>query len=188
MSIFGLHSPETAPEQSRDVMASVASKFGFIPNIYGVLAESPAVIKAYTSMTALLGSTSFSPAEQQLMLLTISASNKCEYCVAAHTLVGKRFSLDEDAIDAVRAGRAIADPRLNALHGFTKSVVESRGNVTATEVDDFIAAGFSKAQTLEVVLATALKTMSNYINHFADTPLDEAFRPEAWNAPVANVA
>ena len=188
MSIFDLHTPETAPEQSRDVMAAVAGKFGFMPNIYGVLAESPAVIKAYTSMTALLGSTSFSPAEQQLMLLTISASNGCEYCVAAHTVVGKKFSLNADSIEAVRQGRPIDDLRLNALYHFTKSVVESRGNVTADEVDDFIAAGFDKAQTLEVVLATALKTMSNYINHFADTPLDEAFKVEAWEAPVANVA
>ncbi len=188
MTIFDVHTPETAPEQSRETMAAVAGKFGFMPNIYGIFAESPAVIKAYVSLGNLLGDTSFTPGEQQLMLLTISAANGCDYCVAAHTIAGNKFKLDQQAIDAVRQGAPIDDARLSALHGFAKLIVESRGNVSAGDVDAFIIAGFTKEQALEVVLATALKTMSNYINHFAETPLDDAFAKAAWEAPMAYVA
>ncbi len=188
MNIFDVHTQETAPTQSREIMADVEEKFGFLPNIYAIFAESPAVIKAYTSLTNLLGNTAFSPAEQQLMLLTISASNQCSYCVAAHTAVGKRARLDPQIIDAIRHGRPIEDARMAALHGFTLAIVESRGNVSAGEIDAFIESGFNKEQALEVVLATALKTISNYINHFAGTPLDEAFLEDAWEAPLANIA
>ncbi|HER25564.1 MAG TPA: carboxymuconolactone decarboxylase family protein [Rhodospirillales bacterium] len=188
MPIFNVHTLESAPEQSREVMGKVETQFGFLPNIYAVLSESPAVIKAYTSLSNLLGNTTFSRPEQQLMLLTISAANGCEYCVAAHTVVGKRAKLDPAVIEAVRYGHSIEDARLKALHRFTLLIVESRGNVSGAEIDTFMAAGFSKEQVLEVVLAASLKTLSNYINHFAETPLDDAFLEEAWEAPLANIA
>ncbi|MBT7942505.1 MAG: carboxymuconolactone decarboxylase family protein [Alphaproteobacteria bacterium] len=188
MTTFELHSAATAPEGSRDIMESVEARVGFLPNIYGVFAESPSVIKAYTSITQLLNRGAFSPAEQQLMLLTASTVNGCEYCVAAHSKAGRTVHLEETVIDAVRNGTPISDPRMAALYGFTKSVVENRGWVAPDEVDDFIAAGFVKAQVLEVVLAIALKTISNYVNHFADAPLDDAFEPDAWQAPSARVA
>ena len=182
MSIFELHTPESAPEDSRETMVAVENTYGFLPNIYGVFAESPSVIKAYTSITQLLSRSSFSAAEQQLMLLTASAVNGCEYCVAAHTMAGKMCELDNTMIEAVRSGIPIPDPKLAKLDAFTKSVVENRGWVSADEIDSFIAAGFTKAQVLEVVLAVSLKTLSNYVNHFADTPLDDALEPTAWKA------
>lgn len=180
MATFELHTIDTAPEGSRADMNAVQAKFGFLPNIYGVFAESPSVIKAYIAMTDLLDKSAFTPAEAQLTLLTISAENGCDYCVAAHTMVGKMVALDDQVIEAVRTGLPIPDKRLGRLHHFTKTMVANRGHVSAEEVDAFIADGFTKAQALDVALATALKTMSNYINHFADTPLDEAFEPARW--------
>lgn len=188
MSLFNLHTLQTAPEGSRDEISTTEERFGFLPNIYGVMAESPAVIKAYNALGNLLGTTSFSPAEQQLMLLTISAVNCCEYCVAAHTMGGMRAELDGDIINAVRDGATIGDSKLAALSNFTRSVVEKRGNVATREVEAFMAAGYQKDQVLEVVMATALKTISNYINHFAQTPLDNAFSKAAWHAPESKVA
>lgn len=188
MTTFDLHTSETAPEGSLDAMAGVENAFGFLPNIYGVFAESPSVIKAYTSITQLLNRSSFSPAELQLMLLTTSAVNGCEYCVAAHTMGGKKARLDNTVIEAIRGNIPIPDPRLAKLHKFTKSVVENRGWVSPEEVDEFIQAGFTKAQVLEVVLAVSLKTISNYVNHFAETPLDEALEPLAWKAPHVHAA
>lgn len=183
MTTFDLHTANSAPEDSRATLASVEDKVGFVPNIYGIFAESPSVLKAYTAITQLLNRGAFSPAEQQLMLLTASTVNGCEYCVAAHTMVGKSAHLDDAVIEAVRNGEPIDNPRMATLHSFTKSVVDNRGWVAPEEDDDFIAAGFTKAQVLEVVLAIALKTISNYTNHFAETPLDDAFAPVAWQAP-----
>lgn len=187
MSLFNLRTVETAPEGSSEDITAVQKRFGFLPNIYGVLAESPAVIKAYNTLGNLLTTTSFSPA-QQLMLLTISAVNGCEYCVAAHTMGGMKAKLGDDVINAVRDGSAIAGTKLAALSGFTRGVVKKCGNMSEPEIKFFLAAGYSKEQTLEVVMATALKTISNYINHFADTPLDAAFANAAWHAPESKVA
>ena len=161
-------------------MEAVEAGFGFLPNIYGVFAESPPVLDAYIALTDLLAKTAFTPGEAQLILLTISATNGCGYCVAAHTTVGKMVKLDTLVIEAVRNGLPIPDKRLAILHQFTRKMVDKRGMVAATDVDAFINAGFTKAQVLEVAMATALKTMSNYINHFADTPLDAAFEPARW--------
>lgn len=188
MSIFDLHTPETAPEGSRETMKAVSESMGFLPNLYGVFAESPSVIKAYTAITQLLNRSSFNIEEQQLMLLTISAANGCEYCVAAHTMVGKMVQLDDTIIEAIRTGVPIPDAKLARLNAFTKSVVENRGWVSAEEIDAFIDAGFTKAQVLEVVLAVSLKTLSNYVNHFSETPLDDVLEPLAWHAPNPRAA
>jgi len=180
MTTFPLHDQDSAPEQSRDTLSAIEGKLGFLPNIYGVFAESPAVIKAYTSLSHLLNHGSFSPAEQQLMLLTVSVTNDCGYCVAAHTMGAMQESLGKDVIKAVRNDTPIADDRLATLHGFTKTMVKNRGQVPAGGIEAFMGAGYTKSHVLEVALAVALKTMSNYINHFADTPLDTMFEDARW--------
>ncbi len=188
MAKFDVYNIDNCPEGAREDMQSVQENYGFLPNIYGVFAESPAVIKAYLALTNLLNAGAFSPAEQQLMLLTVSALNGCEYCVAAHTMVGKMARLDDTVIEAVRTGIPIPDARLAALHHFTRQLVEKRGLLDTKEIDAFLAAGFTKAHVFEVALANSIKTLSNYINHMADTPLDEAMEAFAWDAPESRVA
>lgn len=188
MSHFKLHTAETAPEGSIEGINAVQGRFGFLPNLHAVLAGSPAVLKAYNTLGGLMATTSFSPAEQQLLLLTISAVNGCEYCVAAHTMAGKMAKLDEGVINAIRDGGEIGDAKLAALAHFTRAMVEKRGFVSDQEISDVMAAGYNKDQVLEVVMATAMKTISNYINHFAETPLDDAFSKAIWHAPKSKVA
>lgn len=180
MTRFPLHDLGTAPEESRDTISTIEGKMGFLPNVYGVFAESPAVIKAYTSLTHLLENGSFSPTEQQLMLLTVSVANDCGYCIAAHTMEAMRESLDDGVIDAVRNGEQIGDDKLATLHRFTKDMVENRGQVPTGGIEAFMATGYTKAHVLEVALAVALKTMSNYINLFANTPLDPMLEDARW--------
>jgi len=88
MTDFPQHTLETAPQETAEDLKAVEARFGFLPNIYGVLAESPATLRGYLSLSAILGESSFSPPEQQLMLLCASIENGCDYCVAAHTLGG----------------------------------------------------------------------------------------------------
>ncbi|MBL6958193.1 MAG: carboxymuconolactone decarboxylase family protein [Rhodospirillales bacterium] len=184
MSEFDVHTTGTAPAESVETLEKIIEKFGFLPNLLGVMAESPAALKGYASLSGLVEQSSFAPDEQQMMLLTVSRINGCHYCVAAHTLGGKRAGLDEAVIDAIRNDQAIADPRKAALYAFTKAMVEKRGWVN-DDLGAFLGAGFSKAQALEVVLATAMKTLSNYINHIAETPLNEPMKTAAWSGPKA---
>ena len=128
----------------------------------------------------LLADTDFTPAEQQLLFLTVSRANGCTYCVAAHTMAGKMMGLDAETISAVRDGRPILEAKLAALSQFAVKIVEKRGHLSRDDIGDFLTAGYTSAQILEVLLAVATKTISNYMNHIAETPLDPAFEAEAW--------
>ncbi|MCG8435980.1 MAG: carboxymuconolactone decarboxylase family protein [Gammaproteobacteria bacterium] len=84
-------------------------------------------------------------------------------------------------VAALREGTPIPDMKLEALRRFTAKVVQSRGFVSEQDIEDFLAAGYGNEQILEVILGVGLKTLSNYTNHFADTPVDQAFQPQAWS-------
>jgi AhpD family alkylhydroperoxidase len=127
-------------------------------------------LKAYQTLFALGQTSSLSPAEQQLVFIAMRAIHGCEYCVAGHTYLGRAAKLDESALQALRNGKPIPAPRLQALRSFAEAVVRERGFVGDVAVDSFLAAGFTKAQVLEVVLIISCKTISNYVNHIAHTP------------------
>lgn len=120
--------------------------------------------------------------EQQVVLIATSAENRCEYCVAVHSAVAGMVAMPAEALAALRTGRDPEDPRLGALARFARHVVDERGWVDVGELDAFLAAGFTEGQVLEVVTGVALKTLSNYANHIAGTPLDAAFASQRWTA------
>lgn len=181
MANFTLHDSSTAPEGARDFIAGVEKKMGFVPSLYAVFAENPAVLTAYTQLADQLGKTGLSPLEQQIVTITASVENECHFCVAAHTTISEGQGLDLAVIDAVREDRAITDPKLEALRIFSKKVVIDRGFVSDTDVDTFLRAGYDRSTVLAVILGVALKVISNYTNHVAETPVNEAFQKHAWS-------
>jgi uncharacterized peroxidase-related enzyme len=184
MSQFQIHSILTANVTAKPLLEGSLKKYGFVPNLHGGLAEAPAALKAYIELTALFDQTSFSPTERQVILLAISVENHCTYCVAAHSMIAKHMvKADLAIIEALRNGKPLPDSQLDALAGFTREVVKNRGAVCGQSLDKFITAGYSRAQVLEVLLGVALKTLSNYTNHFINIPLDTAFQAEVWEEP-----
>jgi uncharacterized peroxidase-related enzyme len=181
MSTFPVHSLSSAPALSQPLLEEAQGRFGFLPNLLGMLSSSPSALEGYLKLTELFGGTAFSPAEQQLVLLAASTQNSCSYCVAAHTVIAGMEELDPLVIEAVREGTPIADPRLEALRRFTQDVVAQDGWLEQEQIHRFLAAGFSESQCLDVILGIALKTLSNYSNHLAGTPLDSAFAPSRWS-------
>lgn len=188
MTGFTIHNRDTAPEATHDIMDAYADRLGFVPNLVGILANSPAVLKSYATGYQMLSETAFSPAEQQLLLLTVSRANGCRYCVAAHSLAGKMAGLDEETVHAVRDGRPVLDPKLAAISEFATKVVDKRGHVSPMDIETFLTAGHTRAQVMEVLLAVSVKTISNYMNHIAQTPLDEAMSAMAWTPNPAESA
>ena len=182
MSILSIHSPETAPEASRPFLENAKKRFGFSPNILGALAESPVALEGYLSLAGLFARSSFTATERQIVSIAASAKNGCTYCVAAHSTMAAGERVPEDVIAALRDDQPIADARLEALRKFTEILVEKRGFASDGEVQEFINAGFSREQVIEVLLGITQKTLSNYVNHLADTPLDDAFAPRQWAA------
>ena len=181
MPRFKTHTPETAPEGARDLLKSQKDKLGFVPNLYGNLAESPAALKAYLQMAEIFAGSSLSTAERHVVWLAAAAENECHYCVAAHTGMAKSGRVDDAVIEAIREGDPITDDRLEALRVFTETVIRERGWAPEEEVEAFIAAGFTKANVLEVVLGVAHKTLSNYVNHITGTALDKKFGQFSWD-------
>jgi uncharacterized peroxidase-related enzyme len=165
-----------------DRMRAAQAGFGFVPNMYGVMANSPGLLDTYVHgyerFRALSG---FTPAEQEVVLLAVSRENGCTYCVAAHSFIADKMSGVAPAVtDAIRDGQPIPDARLAALHDFTRTMVVKRGLPDSADVNTFLAAGYSERQILEVVLAIAVKTLSNYANHLFHTPVDGVFARRRW--------
>ncbi len=178
---FPIHDVDSAPEAAKPILSGTKKSFGFIPNLLGTMAEAPALLSAYTTLTGIFDKSSFSPTERQIVLLSVSFENSCEYCVAAHSVIASMQHVPADVVEAIRADTPIADPKLEALRRFTRAVVASRGWPSAEQTQAFLAAGYGPQQILEVVLGVGIKTLSNYTNHVASTPLDAAFAKAAWS-------
>ena len=188
MTDFTTHTLDTAPAGARNLLSQVSEKYGFLPNLMATMAESPELAKAYAASGDLFGQTGFTPTEQQVVLLAISRLNGCDYCVAAHSTLAGLQQIPLDIVEAIRDGRPIADSRLEALRRFTEAVVSQSGWVSAAEIEEFLAAGFDKRRVFDVILGVAMKTLSNYTNHVAKTPLDKAFAGQRWDSTASDAA
>ncbi|MCB1915420.1 MAG: carboxymuconolactone decarboxylase family protein [Rhodocyclaceae bacterium] len=179
---IGLESAE--PPQAA-VLEKAQKQVGFIPNMYARMVHSPGLLNTYLDgYAAFRADSGFSPPEQETVFLVISRENGCEYCVGAHSMLAEAKSgLAPEVVAAIRDDQPIADARLAALAEFTRQMVRRRGLPTTADVAGFIDAGFSERQILEIVLAIAVKTLSNYANHLFHTPLDAVFEAHRWRDP-----
>jgi uncharacterized peroxidase-related enzyme len=181
MTKFTAHTIETAPAGSQPLLEGIKRSFGFVPNLFGVFAESPAALQGGLAIFEAFSKSSLSAAEQQLVMLAASEANDCEYCVAAHSAIAKRMvKVDPALVDATRGRQPLRDAKLDALVTFTRTIVEQRGFVAEADVAAFLEAGYTKAQVIEVLLGVGMKTFNNYVDHIAHTPLNDQFKAEAW--------
>ncbi len=189
---FAVHTIESAPAASQPLLEASRKSWGFIPTLHGTLAESPVALEAYTSLYALIGSRStLSPIEQQVAYQAVNVLHGCEYCTAGHTYLSRSVKMPEDVIAALREARPITtDDKLQALRVFVEAVVMTRGMAGDDAVDAFLAAGYTRAQVLDVVAIIATKTISNYTNHLTHTPLEGFMADPAlnWVSPARRAA
>jgi AhpD family alkylhydroperoxidase len=172
---FTVHNLDTAPEQAASLLKDSQASFGMIPNLHGVMAEAPTVLDAYKKLHELALATSFNNEEKTVIWQTINIEHQCHYCVPAHSAIARAMKVSEQIDNALREKADLPSSKLNALRSFTLAVIRNRGKVEK-EISDFIHAGYNNQHALEVILFVSQKVMSNYINHFANTPVDEAFK------------
>ncbi len=177
---------DTADARAREVLETARKATGGIPNMYAGMANLPALLDTYLHGYQLFRKEStLTAAEQELVFLVISRVNECTYCVAAHSWIADKVSKTPgQAIQAVRDDEVIEDPKLRALAAFTRTMVISSGNPTQAELEAFVSAGYTEKNVLEIILALAVKTISNYSNHLLHTEVDAKFESAAW-APKA---
>ena len=178
---FELHTIESAPEAVKPELEAAQKAYGSIPNLYRGLANAPAALKMYLSFNETLGEfANLTPVEQQVIYLSISAENQCTYCVGAHSVLAGMAKMPSDILTELREQRELSDPKLNALRSFALAELKHRGWVPEQALNEFLSAGYDQRHVLEVITILAQKTMSNYYNHIAQTPLDDMFKPMTW--------
>jgi len=180
-------SDEAAEGHAREMLDGAREKLGFVPNMYRGMAINPGLLSTYLHGYAHFREQgNFTPPEQELVFLTISLANGCNYCTAAHSMLAINVSkLSETDTQALRAGKPLDDAKLEALRRFTHHMWETRGLPTAAEAEAFKSAGYDDMHILEIILALAVKTISNYANHVGHTEVDDAFAPYAVDKTVA---
>ncbi len=179
MTSFQIHTAQTAPE-AKQLIEGAQQAFGFLPNLLGIMAEAPALLEGYMTLAGIFDKADLSATERQIVLMVNNRLNGCTYCMAAHTGISKAQGVSDDVIESLRQGTRLADPKLEALRVFAVRVNETRGRPEQGDIDSLLAAGYTKRTVLEVILGTAVKVMSNYTNHIARTPLDDAFAAVEW--------
>ncbi|WP_351010766.1 carboxymuconolactone decarboxylase family protein [Shewanella sp. S1-58-MNA-CIBAN-0166] len=180
MTAFTIHTVDTAPEGSKAMLEGAKKQMGMVPNLFGVLAESPSTLQAYQQLHQAFLDTSFNPEELTVVWQTINVEHECGYCVPAHTGIAHSMKVDPALTEALRNKEAMPNAKLQALQDATLSIVRNRGNISEAELAAFYAAGYGQQQVLEIILGLSQKVISNYTNHVAKTPVDDAFKKFTW--------
>ncbi len=189
MTSFSVHTIETAADDSKPMLEDSKKAYGFLPNLHGVMAESPALLEAYKTVADIFDNrTNLSTTERQIIAMSNNRLNGCTYCMAAHTSIMQAGKVHKDVITALRYGTAIADPKLEALRVFAEKVNQKRGWLNDGDIDELLAAGYTKQTVFDVIVGTAYKVLSNYTNHNAGTPLDRGFAQNEWSAEAKSVS
>jgi uncharacterized peroxidase-related enzyme len=173
-----------ADERTKSLLAIAKKQVGMIPNMYENMANFPAMLEAYGNGYQLFREEGgYSPVEQEIIFLTISKENGCDYCMAAHSVVADMISkVPLHITEAIRNDSTISDKKLKKLSEFTGIMLNKRGRPSQKDVAEFLEAGYTEKHILSIVLAISVKTLSNYANHLFDTPIDTAFKAREWSA------
>lgn len=170
MTTFSVPQKADVSANNQELFDNLHKGLGFVPNLYAVMALSEHSLGNYLAFQG--AKTTFSNKEKQVVNLVVSQVNGCLYCLSAHTLLGKMNGLTEEQTIEIRKGEAAFDARLNALTALAKEITAARGFVAAETLDNFISAGYSKGQVVELVMLIAEKTAMNYLHAITKVDID----------------
>jgi uncharacterized peroxidase-related enzyme len=148
----------------------------FVPNLYATFAHSPTALGTY--LTLQNAKSSLSAKEREVINLVVSQVNECEYCLAAHTAIGKMVGFTDAQIIEIRHGRASFNPKLDALARFVAEVAEKRGHVSPASTDHFLASDWNAGNLVDVMMVIGDKTVSNYLHGATQIPVDFPAAPK----------
>ncbi|WP_143730010.1 carboxymuconolactone decarboxylase family protein [Microbulbifer sp. GL-2] len=175
MKEFQVYDLDSAPEGSRPLLQKSIKAFGSIPNLHGVMAESPQALAAYQDLHQLFIDSAFNAEEMTVVWQTINVEHNCHYCVPAHSAIAKAMKVDDAINEALRNKTPLPTEKLEVLRETTLAIVRERGVVSDEVLERFYGAGYNRQNMLDIIVGVAQKVMSNYINHLADTPVDAQF-------------
>jgi uncharacterized peroxidase-related enzyme len=163
--------PERANGKVAELYGGLKKAVGAVPNIYQGVANSPAALDILLGMGAKLKEGGLSGAETEAVKLVVAQAYGCHYCLAAHTMVGKKAGLSEADTIAIRRGE-IAEPKLEALTGFVRKAVQPAGSISDHDLQALRSAGFDDARMTEVLMVLAQTVFTTLFNRVNQTSLD----------------
>ena len=163
---------EASPAASRPLLTAVEKQLGVVPNMFRLLGAHPVALEGYLGLSGALGRGALPVKTRQRLALVVAERNGCDYCLAAHTHLGKNLAKIDDAELAAARDASSADPGIAAALRFARTVTLSRGKVSDADLQALKAAGYTDAQAVEIVVHVALNTLTNYVNNVAATPID----------------
>jgi uncharacterized peroxidase-related enzyme len=172
MSEFTIHTPESAPEQSREALAQLQARVGFIPNLAATMAGSPTALRGFGGLQATLRGSVLDAVEREVIGVAVSRENDCPYSIAAHSAFAAGAGAAPEVVASLRGGDPLPEERLEALSRFAAALVRDRGHVDMTGVLD---AGYTHEQALEAIAQAAYTTFANLVANALDTPIDDRF-------------
>jgi AhpD family alkylhydroperoxidase len=171
------HTLESAPPESRPVIAATASKFGFVPSAVARMAASPSVLAGFGRLSAVFESSSLDAREREVLAMTAGHVFGCELCIALHSALSAQVFAERNITDALIVGQPIPDPKLEALRVFVRALIGSHGAASSEELASFLAAGYTPRHALDCVLGVSLYTLTTFSNRLTRAPVDPQFSP-----------
>lgn len=173
MARFTAVSADQATGTTAEVYASIKKTLGKVPNAYATLATlAPAALQAMLAADKVLSSGPLSKPDQETIKLAISELAGCDYCVAAHSMVGKMVGLTPDAMHRIREGQASGDSKRDALVAFVHYLALNPGTLPEENVQALLDAGYSGEDVVHIGLAVSVITFTNVFNRINDTTVD----------------
>jgi uncharacterized peroxidase-related enzyme len=163
--------PATAEGKLKNLLDAVQVGLGVIPNMFRLLANSPATLEAYLSYNRALSHGALPARIREQIALVVAETNGCDYCASAHTAIANHVGLSQDEITNALGGRA-ADPKADAAVRFAKLLLEKRGHISDSEFNQVKQAGLSQAEIAEIVAHVAINVLTNYFNIAVETEID----------------
>lgn len=170
MSTFNVPNREEVNTKNQGIFDTLQQKLGFVPNLYATYAHSDTALENYLNFSN--APTSLKAKEKEVVNLAVSQVNDCNYCLAAHTAIGKMNGFTDEQILELRAGKASFDSKLDALAKLAKNVTENRGRASKDIIDNFLKSGYTKGNLIDTIVLVGDKTISNYIHNTTQVAID----------------
>jgi uncharacterized peroxidase-related enzyme len=169
--------PTSPPSAAQEVRDSAREALGFLPNLVEELSEhNPAAAKLYLATTDLIEDGTLTTPEREVVLLAVSRYNDCHYCTSVHGKMAVSAGLDRETVDAINSGGLPSDERLRVLVQATRLMLDKRGWLDDEDLESLQNKGVDRAALYEINALIGIKTFSNYVNHVAQTEVDEEFQ------------
>lgn len=167
-----LPSIESAPAASQPILEGAKKSLGSVPNLFRVIANSPAALEGYFGLNGALAKGALDAKTRERIALAVAEVNGCGYCLSAHTYLGRNVAKLDDAEIAANRSGASNDPKADVAVRLATKIVRERGRVSDADIAAVKAAGYDDAQIVEIVVHVALNTLTNYVNEVAKTEID----------------